>query len=223
MECAYIVLILFFSRAHDRSREPCPLIDSQGRIFAVLAGQPRDPSYKLSVAAAFTAIMQEGTAAQFPASMRHHRRGLFAAINVGLTFGKGQKAPTWLLPTDYAAMAQRLLANQHVGRMATFASCWWFYFIRVWRLIFVSQLPLRYGRLDFMNITARKMQSYASTFHSYHACSPTPFFLVPPSTLGPTSGRFGIATFKMYPLGGVPFNPPEISMQPRAATLFCGS
>jgi hypothetical protein len=156
MECAYIGLILFFSPAHG-SRDPCPLVDSQGRIFAVLAGQPRNPSYKLSIAAAFTTIMQEGTAAQFPASMRHHRRGLFAAINVGLTFGKGQKAPTWLLPTDYAAMAQRLLANQHVRRMATIASCWWFYFIRVWRLIFVSQLPLRYGHLSFMSITTRKM------------------------------------------------------------------
>ncbi|KAJ6562525.1 hypothetical protein B0H19DRAFT_942775, partial [Mycena capillaripes] len=100
-----------------------PLIDSKGRIFAVLAGQPRDPTYQTSVASAFDAILQEGTAARFPASMRNHWRGLFAAINVGLTFGKGQKVPTWLMLTDYAAMTERLLANEHIARMATFASC----------------------------------------------------------------------------------------------------
>ncbi|KAJ7857095.1 hypothetical protein B0H14DRAFT_2352389 [Mycena olivaceomarginata] len=110
------------SWAYDGSRDPCPLIDSKGRIFAVLAGQPRDPSYKTSVAAAFGAIMQEGTAARFPAIMRKHRRGLFAVINVGLTFGKGAKVPSWLMPTDYTAMTERLLANEHIARMATFAS-----------------------------------------------------------------------------------------------------
>jgi hypothetical protein len=67
--------------------------------------------------------MNEGTAAKFPADMRKHRRGLFAAINVGLTFGMGQTIPTWLLPVNYAALAERLLANEHIDRMATFASC----------------------------------------------------------------------------------------------------
>ncbi|KAJ7676313.1 hypothetical protein B0H14DRAFT_3101988 [Mycena olivaceomarginata] len=87
-----------------------PLHFLKGRIFAVLAGQPRDPSYKTSVAAAFGAIMQEGTAARFPAIMRKHRRGLFAVINVGLTFGKGAKVPSWLMPTDYTAMTDSAFA-----------------------------------------------------------------------------------------------------------------
>ncbi|KAF7362837.1 hypothetical protein MVEN_00633500 [Mycena venus] len=102
--------------------DPCPLVDSKGRVFTVLAGQPDTPSYKASVAAAFQEIMNEGNAAKFPADMRKHRRSLFAAINVGLTYGKGQTVPTWLLCGNYAAMTEQLLANEHIDRMATFAS-----------------------------------------------------------------------------------------------------
>ncbi|KAJ6538071.1 hypothetical protein B0H19DRAFT_962212 [Mycena capillaripes] len=53
--------------------------------------------------------------------MRKHRCGLFAAVNVGLSYGKGQTAPSWLC-TNYDELANRLLANSHIGRMATFAS-----------------------------------------------------------------------------------------------------
>ncbi|KAJ7849710.1 hypothetical protein B0H14DRAFT_3452402 [Mycena olivaceomarginata] len=82
---------------------PHPLVDSEGRTFLVLAGQPDD--------------------AQYPRRpMRKHRRGLFAAINVGLTFGKGQTAPTWLDNKTYTGMAHRLLGNPDIARMANFAS-----------------------------------------------------------------------------------------------------
>ncbi|KAF7335507.1 hypothetical protein MVEN_02204500 [Mycena venus] len=94
--------------------DPCPLVDSKGHVFAVLAGQLNTPSYKASVAAAFQEIMNEGNATKFPADMRKHRRGLFAAINVGLTYSKGQTAPTWLLCGNYTAMTERLLANKHI-------------------------------------------------------------------------------------------------------------
>ncbi|KAJ6569468.1 hypothetical protein B0H19DRAFT_235951 [Mycena capillaripes] len=48
-------------------------------------------------------------------------RDLFAAVNVGLSYGKGQTTPSWLR-TDYDELANRLLANPHVGHIATFAS-----------------------------------------------------------------------------------------------------
>jgi hypothetical protein len=73
--------------------------------------------------------MNEGTAAQFPADMRKHRRGLFAAINVGLTYGPGQTIPTWLLPGKCASMTERLLRNEHIDRMATFASCAYLFYV----------------------------------------------------------------------------------------------
>ncbi|KAJ7159362.1 hypothetical protein C8R43DRAFT_882012 [Mycena crocata] len=108
--------------------EARPLVDKSGRIFAVLAGQPRDPTYATAVARVFATVMQEGADARFSYEMRHHRRGLFAAINVGLSYGKGQTAPAWLQNGTYTAMIARLLRNQDVGRMATFASasfCLW--------------------------------------------------------------------------------------------------
>jgi hypothetical protein len=126
---ASVIPPLIFLPAHVIRSDPCPLVDSKGRIFAVLAGQPDTPSYKASVAAAFQEIMNEGTAAQFPPDMRKHRRGLFAAINVGLTYGPGQTVPTWLLPGNYAAMTERLLANEHIDRMATFASCAYLFYV----------------------------------------------------------------------------------------------
>ncbi|KAJ6569308.1 hypothetical protein B0H19DRAFT_939373, partial [Mycena capillaripes] len=98
-----------------------PLVDVHGRIFAVLVGQPRSEEYTASVQAAYDAITQEGINARFPAWMCKHRHGLFAAMNVGLSYGKGQTTPSWLR-TDYNDLANRLLANSHIGCMATFAS-----------------------------------------------------------------------------------------------------
>ncbi|KAF8208625.1 hypothetical protein K438DRAFT_1573939, partial [Mycena galopus ATCC 62051] len=99
-----------------------PLVDSTGRIFAVLAGQPTKEGYPEAVARAYNFIKSQGYAAHFPASMCRHRRGLFAAINVGLSYGKGQTAPTWLDNKEHTALAQSLLANKDIARMANFAS-----------------------------------------------------------------------------------------------------
>ncbi|KAJ7832528.1 hypothetical protein B0H14DRAFT_3463313 [Mycena olivaceomarginata] len=101
---------------------PHPLVDREGRIFMVLVGQIDDAPYRAATARAFSFIKQEGIAAEFPAAMRHHRRGLFAAMNVGLTFGKGQTVPTWLDNKNYTGLAEGLLCNPDVTRMATFAS-----------------------------------------------------------------------------------------------------
>ncbi|KAJ6574070.1 hypothetical protein B0H19DRAFT_1253833 [Mycena capillaripes] len=185
--------------------DPCPLIDSKGRIFAVLAGQPRDPTYKTSVAAAFGAIMQEGTAARFPAIMRKHRRGLFAAINVGLTFGKGQKVPT--VDANRLHRHDRVTACKRACRengdicelcVKSFNVC------LEANCLCVLQLPLLFGRHGFMSTIARKTQNSASTYHTFLGFPPTQYFHAPLSTLGPTSGRLGIATFKMYPSAGRP-------------------
>ncbi|KAJ6593719.1 hypothetical protein B0H19DRAFT_920130, partial [Mycena capillaripes] len=100
---------------------PQPLVDVHGRVFAVLVGQPRGDEYAASVAAAYNIITHEGIAARFPASMRKHRRGLYAAVSVGLSYGQGQAAPSWL-HTDYDNLANRLLGNSHINRLATFAS-----------------------------------------------------------------------------------------------------
>nr|GAT56089.1 predicted protein [Mycena chlorophos] len=88
---------------------PRPLVDSTGRVFGALAGQPDDPSYAASAQRAFDAVLREGHAAKFPASEKKHRRGLFAAINVGVSYGQGQTKPSWL-KSDYEATAESYLS-----------------------------------------------------------------------------------------------------------------
>ncbi|KAJ7814815.1 hypothetical protein B0H14DRAFT_3476705 [Mycena olivaceomarginata] len=99
-----------------------PLVDVHGRIFVVLAGQPRKQEYHASVRAAYDIITAQDIAAGFPVCMQKHRRGLFAAINVGLTYGKGCSFPSWIDNKQYDPIAQCLLADPHINRMANFAS-----------------------------------------------------------------------------------------------------
>ncbi|KAF8144405.1 hypothetical protein K438DRAFT_1910946 [Mycena galopus ATCC 62051] len=100
---------------------PRPLLDRHGCIIAVLAGRPAGEDYRAAAAAAFCAIRDAGAEARFPASMRKHRRGLFAAINIGLSYGKGQTMPTWLHNKEYDALADGLLANPYLNRLVSFA------------------------------------------------------------------------------------------------------
>ncbi|KAJ7166568.1 hypothetical protein C8R43DRAFT_877950 [Mycena crocata] len=102
--------------------DPRPLVDAQGRVFAVLAGQPRDPTYAAAAQRVYALLCREGAAAAFPTNMYKHRRGFFAAINVGLSYGKGQTVPSRLRNGNYTGMAGRLLSDPDVKRLATFAS-----------------------------------------------------------------------------------------------------
>ncbi|KAJ7801387.1 hypothetical protein B0H14DRAFT_2386470, partial [Mycena olivaceomarginata] len=99
-----------------------PLVDIHGRVFSVLAGQPCKQNYQASVHTAYELITKEGIAAGFSAYMRKHRRGLFTAINVGLTYGKGCTAPSWLNNKVHTPLTERLLADPAINRMANFAS-----------------------------------------------------------------------------------------------------
>ncbi len=70
---------------------------------------------------AFDEIMLEGEAAKFRKSSGHHR-GHFPAVNVGISYGKGQKVPSRLQNGVLAAIVSRLVGSQAVIRMATYAS-----------------------------------------------------------------------------------------------------
>ncbi|KAJ7642974.1 hypothetical protein DFH06DRAFT_999373 [Mycena polygramma] len=119
--CLANVLGLGFQLVEWDGLTPIPLIDSKGRIIAVLAGQPCNDEYRVAVQRAFHLIRDAGAEARFPASMRKHRRGLFAAINVGLSYGKGQTTPCWLNTKEYTGLAERLLGDKDIRRLAGFA------------------------------------------------------------------------------------------------------
>ncbi|KAG6809119.1 hypothetical protein H0H92_001475, partial [Tricholoma furcatifolium] len=89
-----------------------------GQIFAVLIGQPDDPSYAESCRLATEAIMEEGRSATFSPAELNHKRGAFPAVNVGVTMGLGATYPTNLA---HSSMMDRLLSNPHIQRLAHFA------------------------------------------------------------------------------------------------------
>ncbi|KAJ7224054.1 hypothetical protein GGX14DRAFT_386860 [Mycena pura] len=99
----------------DASDLPCAL----GAYTAVVEPKPDNHEWRASVSRAYDAIKQEGAAANFSADMRRHRRGLFAAINVGLSYGKGQTAPTWLDTAKQTPLVNRLKQNIASG------NCFW--------------------------------------------------------------------------------------------------
>ncbi|KAJ7467008.1 hypothetical protein FB451DRAFT_1401859 [Mycena latifolia] len=100
-----------------------PLVDAYGRVFAVLVGQPRGLDWAAAINEMYGLVTKEGAAASFPYRMRSENwRGLFAALNVGLSYGKGQTVPSRLLNKNYTPLLDRLLSNAAIMRMAHFAS-----------------------------------------------------------------------------------------------------
>ncbi|KAJ7028795.1 hypothetical protein C8F04DRAFT_924844, partial [Mycena alexandri] len=99
-----------------------PIVDVHGRIIAVLAGRPDDPSYVAAIQEAYAAMEEERKRAKFPATMRHHRRGAFPPLNTGFGYSKGQRVPSRMHNGEHSAIIQRLLGNTNVIRMATFGS-----------------------------------------------------------------------------------------------------
>lgn len=70
------------------------VLDKEGRIIAVLVGQPEDPEWRVIVGDA-AELMQEverlgASMDLFTEKSLHHRRGEFLAIPTGVSFGGGQ-------------------------------------------------------------------------------------------------------------------------------------
>ncbi|KAK7013947.1 hypothetical protein R3P38DRAFT_2546007 [Favolaschia claudopus] len=100
---------------------PHPILDRYGRIVAVLAGQPDRPDYRAATLAAFNAIQTASTRSRLPSHLSRHRRGLFAALNVGLSYGQGHRIPKWLNNRDVQGLEDELLADPNITRIAGFA------------------------------------------------------------------------------------------------------
>ncbi|KAJ7773776.1 hypothetical protein B0H14DRAFT_3508724 [Mycena olivaceomarginata] len=177
-----------------------PLVDSTGRIFAVLAGQPMKNGYPDAVVRAFDFIKAQGHASVFPAAMCRHRRGLFAAINVGLCYGKGQAAPTWLNNKEHTALAQSLLANKDIIRMANFASC----ALPALALLFAPFRP--FPKVAFRLWAPRLYQHYFDNNKRLNAAFPDLKHPFPKSVFACAAFNFGnVWTFKHQDVCNLPF------------------
>ncbi|PPQ87434.1 hypothetical protein CVT24_001371, partial [Panaeolus cyanescens] len=102
-------------------REARPLLDSHGRVCGVLAGRPRGASYEAALDRTDQFLQSENRAEQFQAAENKHRRGKFAAIAFGISFGGGQKLAQPLVPGHHGNLVQRFLANRDIACIASFA------------------------------------------------------------------------------------------------------
>ncbi|KAJ7734718.1 hypothetical protein B0H14DRAFT_2198399, partial [Mycena olivaceomarginata] len=99
-----------------------PILDAHGRIITVLAGQLSDPAYAKFATRAFELLEKEWINTRFASAMAKHRRGGFVALNIGLSYCKGQSVPCHLNNSEHMAILGHLLADEDITRMATFAS-----------------------------------------------------------------------------------------------------
>ncbi|KAJ7767700.1 hypothetical protein B0H16DRAFT_1661223 [Mycena metata] len=111
-----------FTRIQWDGIQARPLLDANGRIFAVLAGRPDTPAYAAAIARAFALLVRaaaaRAAAGSTPAS---HRRGLYVAVTIGISYGQGQRTPG-LLHSDYPQLGQQLAADPAFQDIAAFGS-----------------------------------------------------------------------------------------------------
>ncbi|KAF8177435.1 hypothetical protein BJ912DRAFT_856921 [Pholiota molesta] len=97
-------------------------VDSQKRICIAFVGRPDDPTYVDDCRAAYSFMEQEGKKIGLAGCTTPHRRGHFAALNVGASHGKGTREPVNLNNKNYAPVVKKLLATLEFERIASFAS-----------------------------------------------------------------------------------------------------
>jgi hypothetical protein len=97
------------------------MADPEGRIFAVLAGMPADPTYKESTAAVFKDLKAAGESEAFGVKESIHRRGRFPALPFGISYGNGQTVPARLKAGSHEGLIEALRASRDVQRIANYA------------------------------------------------------------------------------------------------------
>ncbi|KAI0359456.1 hypothetical protein OH77DRAFT_1493690 [Trametes cingulata] len=105
---------------------PCPLVDEQDRVFAVLAGRPRDSQEWSDINEKAMEAFEEARATlKLTEKQTANRRGDYAAVSVGVSFGGGQTHPAnFSLTGKKQAAVEKLLSNRAVCRLAGFGdSC----------------------------------------------------------------------------------------------------
>ncbi|KAG6836531.1 hypothetical protein H0H93_007015 [Arthromyces matolae] len=94
--------------------ESTPLLDAEGRVVAVLVGQPRSSQYQQAVTEAYNLLQGGGTGTA-------HRRGDFSVINCGILHQQGTQQPVRMREAQPELTAQ-LLGASCFKALAGFAS-----------------------------------------------------------------------------------------------------
>ena len=108
------MLILFNSHQH--------ITDSQGKIIAVIAPPPIDPSYRESTKRACDKMTNEAAKYHFQSNelTDKHRGSGFLALNVGLSYGNGHTKPSYRDLGRFQNLADSLLKDVDIQRLASY-------------------------------------------------------------------------------------------------------
>ncbi len=98
------------------------IFDSKDRVIGACVGPPDVAEWPEVHRAAFEKVNAEREQATFTKDERKHRRGRFPAINVGISMGMGPDRPGVLELGSHTGMAERLVADPNIIRMANHAS-----------------------------------------------------------------------------------------------------
>ena len=103
-------------------RELLLIFDSKDRVIGACVGPPDIAEWPAVHCAAFEKANAEREQATFAKEEHKHRRGRFPAINVGISMGTGPSHPGVLELGDHTGIAERLVADPNIIRMANHAS-----------------------------------------------------------------------------------------------------
>lgn len=78
------------------SSSPKQILAKGGELFVLLAGRPKDESYRSDLSMLETAMADAGRRFSFAGRLAKNRRGGYKAITTGVTHGGGSKASTVL-------------------------------------------------------------------------------------------------------------------------------
>ncbi|KAJ7029113.1 hypothetical protein C8F04DRAFT_963284 [Mycena alexandri] len=106
---------------------PKLIVDVDGRIIAILLGRPEDDDWDEVVADAGCALERARCAGHrvgtFRAKDTEHRRGRFAVLTTGVSFGGGQQCPGNLVNgSKRQKIIDQILQNKSLCRLAGFQS-----------------------------------------------------------------------------------------------------
>ncbi|KAI0713062.1 hypothetical protein C8T65DRAFT_574233 [Cerioporus squamosus] len=100
---------------------PLPLLDAEGRVFAVLAGSPRDEdSWNTTVRDAAKAMQDLEASYRWPANGKPNRRGPYPSATVGVSYGGGQKRPSNIAQGRNADAVNNILKSPSIIRLTGF-------------------------------------------------------------------------------------------------------
>ncbi|KAJ6524637.1 hypothetical protein DFH09DRAFT_1286332 [Mycena vulgaris] len=134
-------------------RSPKLILDAHGRIIAILLGRPEDPDWDDVVRDAIKAMNRARRAGfasgAFRARDTKHRRGSYAVLSTGVSFGGGQKRPGNLVNSaKRQKIINYLLRNKSLRRLAGFQSSGFARFApKLWRY-YVDNLRLLFEHHD---------------------------------------------------------------------------